>query len=51
MPVAAESGNSLHMEECDFNEPVFSKSFYVDVFSCINCPLNAKYITGKLVVK
>ena len=42
MAEAAESSNSLHIEEYDFNEPVLNKIFYVALFGCINYPLTAK---------
>ena len=38
MTVAAESSNSLHIEECDFNKPVLSE-------------ITAKYTIGNLIVK
>ena len=51
MAVAADSSNSLHIEECDFNEPVLNKIVYMNLFSCINYPLTAKYTTGELIAK
>ena len=39
MAVAAESSNSLEVEEYPFNEQVLNKIFYVDLFNCINYPL------------
>ena len=42
MAVAAESSNSLEIEECPFNEPVLNKMFYVDLVNRINYPLTAQ---------
>ena len=39
MAVAAESSNSLHIEQCPFNKPVLNNIFDVDLFSFINYPL------------
>ena len=39
MVVAAESSNSLEIEEWPFNGPVSNKIFYVDLFKRINYPL------------
>ena len=38
MAVAAESSNSLEIEEWPFNGPVLKKIFYVDLFKRINYP-------------
>ena len=51
MAVAAESSNSLQIQECPFNGPELNKIFYVDLFSRINYPLTAKYAIGKLIAK
>ena len=51
MTVAAESSNSLQIEECPFNGPVFNKIFHVDLFGPINYSLIAKYAIGKLIDK
>ena len=51
MAVIAESSESLDLEECNFNEQVLNKVFYVDLFSCINYPLTAEYTIGKLIAK
>ena len=49
MAVAAESSNSLEIEECPLNGPVLNKIFYVDLFSRINYPLTEKYTIGKFI--
>ena len=51
MAVAAESSNSLHIEQCPFNKPVLNNIFDVDLFSFINYPLTANYAIGKLTAK
>ena len=51
MAVAPESRNSLHIEECDFDEQVLNKISFMDLFSCMNYPLSAIYTIGKLVAK
>ena len=51
MTVAAESRSSFHMKKCDFKELVFHKIFHLLVFSGINRPLNAKYLSKNRVVK
>ena len=42
MAVAAESSNSLEIEECPLNGPVLNKIFYVDLFNRINYPLTTQ---------
>ena len=51
MVVVAKFRRSLHIEKFDFNRLVFSKIFYLVVFSCINLPLTAKYTSEKLIAK
>ena len=49
MGVAAESSNSLHREECNFNLLVLNRNTLLDLFGCINYTLTPKYTTGKLI--
>ena len=38
-------------KECDFNQPVTNKMFYLVLFSCTNYLLNAKCTSEKLLAK
>ena len=47
MAVAAESNNSLRIEECNFSKLVLNKIFF-GPFQLYNYPLTAKYTAEKL---
>ena len=51
MAVGAKWRRSLHIEECNFREPVLNKILYLLDFNCINRRFTAKYTSGKLVAK
>ena len=51
MAVAGKPSSSLHLEECDFTELIWSKIFYLVLFSCMNCHLTTKYKAENLLKK
>ena len=50
MAVTVRSRGCLHIGKCNSNELVL-KIFYLIVFSCINCPVTAKYTSEEHIAK